>query len=315
MSSPFEAGSPLAHEYPTGDGSYENHHFDNYQPAPFNIIGEDADHFLVERQRFMAEKFANAAHGELDGRVKAPIVSFVIHSIKNRMQSREGQNAAAHITRLYKEPQLDFDQTHTAGDILEAIEAAKHGEASVLQGEFARRALGMSSIEYANLTTIGSFRSELEMPMWDDVGKLLGHDARALNGDDFYAVRPLAFDRSLKDAQHIGAIRVGAKRELGTLDDGTIVKARTALVLDTSYASDFDKDALKEILTVGRAAENSKDKKAPSAEEQIAQLPAFQEAVRRHLFHSHTDTVLARNDTIYGYNKKTADEYRLLKSL
>ena len=299
MNSPFEVGSPLAHDRPIDDGSYSEKDFDGYHAAPINLIGDNANEDLIRRQQDMAEKFANAAHGELDGLVKPGIVNFVIHSIRNRMGSREGQNGASYITRLNSTPVVDLVPSATPSEVLEAAEAALTGKGTVLQNELARRAWGMSSAEYANLTTIGSFRRTLEEPMWDEVGELVRTDAHPVNAKDFYRVQALGFDRALRDAQHIAAMRVGAKRVLGTLDDGTVVKARTAMVVDISHQSGFERSIAREMLEAGR-----------EKEELVSELPEFQQAVRYLLQYPDSSQILARNDTVYGFNRNVADKIK-----
>ncbi len=301
MNSPFEIGSPLV-EGANKNITYDESDFDGYSAAPVCLIGEDADPELVARQHKMSETFAVAVHGEFNGIVRPSVENFVIHSIRNRMRSREGQNSAAYHMRLHREPMLDYLPGVFMDDVHTACEAIKTGRASVRQAYIARLALGMTSIEFANLTMVGSFRRELEEHMWEEVSDLVGSDARPVSPSDYYRVQALGFDRPLEDAQHLGAVRVGLKRKLGVLSDGTEVKARTTAVVNVGSTSGVARQDVMEMIHAGREHRS------------IVDLPSFHSLINRILENDFTAPVLARNVTIYGFNPETAHHVKMYKA-
>lgn len=326
MNSPYESGSLLAHEISVDGGRYSVTDFDDYKAAPIGLIGESANAELVQRQLLLPERFANAVHGEYDGIYRENVVNFVIHSIRNRMHSREGQNTAAHNSRLYREPVYELAPEFTPGQIDEACEAVLNATASVAQNELARKVWGMSSAEYANLTLVGTFRSELEEPMWDEVSDLVGHDVRPTCLEEYSPekARVLGFDRDLRGAQHIGAMRLGLKRTIGELDDGTQVKVRTAAIINTNYTSAIDKSFVAEMIETANqkieVVSRDGDVKhetisSDAAVDRINKLPSFRAFIQT-LIEEQFDPreVLARNETVYGTNPGVADRIKLYKT-
>lgn len=327
MNSPYEAGSLLSHEVTLDNGNYTTSDLDGYNAAPVLLVGEDADSELVERQRLLAERFANAAHGEFDGIYRDKTVNFIIHSIHNRMHSREGLNASAYMSRLYRQPVYEFAPEFSREIIDEACAAVKNATATVMQNEIARKVWGMSSVEYTNLTLVNDFRGELEEPMWDEVSELTGHDVRPTHLDDYQIekARILGFDRLLEGAQHIGALRIGLKRTVGELEDGTLVKVRTSAVVNTNHNSHVDRAFINDILETanqkvtitGRDGEFFAEEtiNSDAALDRINKLPGFKPFVQRLIEEQfRPDEVLARNETVYGTNPQTAHQLKIYKA-
>ncbi len=270
---------------------YSEANFDGYQPAPLLIVGGGARRRLVHKQDALAENFDGAVHEQLSPIVKPHIVDFVAHAIRTRMQQREGFNSFSYLRRLNK-GQPDFSQMPELSKraILRACHSARGGHGTVEQKHIARSTFEMGSIELANLTVINEFRRELEPLMWDEVSELVGRDATPAY-DAMYKLKILGFDRDIQKSQHIGAMRIGMKRVIGELDDGSVIKARTSAIINMSPSSGFDQSLVK----LFRETEGDT--------EVLENLDEFKAAVSW-LVQSELNSgiVLARNETVYENN-------------
>lgn len=257
--------------------------------APLLIVGETADPRLVASQDALATQFERKAYEELSQYIKPSVIRFVAHSITSRMSQREGLNGFSYSKRGNELPDPSLTPTYSPDEVYEACERIKYGEGSPLQNELARQAFAMDSVEYANLTVIGESRKEFEDPMWEEVSKLTGKDARP-SFEQAYGLQLLGFDRDITQSDHIGAMRIGMKRHLGETEFGTPVKVRTTAIVDTSPLSGFDTSLVELFRDTKRAGGD------------IAALPQFRNAVRwlveTQVPHG---LVLARNETVYGF--------------
>lgn len=311
--------------------------FDGYSAAPLLIIGEDAIDDLRDGQDRLAYNFERASEQLLTPYAKESVVKFVSRSIASRMHQREGLNGSSYHLRKNYTPDLHHGFKGATPDEVElAVENAKFGMGSVLQNELARRALGMESVEYANLTVVGEFRREMEPKMWEEVSELVGHDASP-SQDDVYRTYHIGFDRDITTSKHIGALRFGIKRRIGELDDGTIVKSRTTAIINTRPYIDGKNglnpeltpeliDAFREVEVHNKSIEEQEDidridwarenvrrveaglprlefVKPEYETKSIVELPGFKSLVAR-LINTKLEpgVVLARNETIYGVN-------------
>jgi hypothetical protein len=266
---------------------YSEADFDGYRAAPLLIVGMDARQDLIEAQDRLAENFREAAYYELYPYAKASVIEFVSRSIVTRMQQREGLNGTSYLHRKHAVPYATIDG-FSAEAIREAAERAQVGAGTVRQNELARVAFGMDSIEYANATFINGFRKEIEPAMWRDVSDLVGADASP-RPDQMYSVQVLGFDRDIRTQRHIGAMRIGMKRKIGTLDDGTIVKGRTAAIINMSPSTGVNPGLVEEFQEAARH-------NVP-----VESLESFEKAVAWLVSSSLPDgLVLARNETVYG---------------
>jgi len=262
---------------------YTEEDFDGFSAAPLLIVGQEARKILIASQDALAYNFEELAHAELDDFIKPSVVNFVARSVISRMHQREGLNAVSYNQRLNK----GFPDTSVA----EACEKAKYGRATPIENEIARHALGMKSVEYANLTIIGDARKNLEPKMWDQVGELFDVDATP-QPDQMYGLQVLGFDRDIRTSSHIGAMRIGMKRYIGETEYGAIGKARTTAIVNLSPSTGFD-PSLVELFRETAIDGNN-----------IADLPEFQSAVKWLVkTELPSGLVLARNETVYGVEK------------
>ncbi len=279
------------------DYLYSESNFDGYHAAPLLIIGEDAKPELVAKQDGIGRNFDKLVRAELDGTVKPHIVDFVAHAIKLRMHQREGLNGISYMGR----PNTDPDSSAcniTLSEITEACEKLKHGEGSVIQNEIARRAFGMTSVEYANLTVVGESRKDLEAEMWDEVSELTGKDATP-RPEDMYGLKVLEFDRDIRADINIGAMRIGMKRHLGETEYGAQVKARTtAIIKPINLLRHMGKSQEDYYALTGALQETAQ------RHGDFSQIPAFVDAVKWLVGTSlPAGIVLARNETVYGFTE------------
>ncbi len=238
----------------------------------------------------------DAAYGEVSKIAKRSVAMFVARSTLSRMQEREGLNTISYMQRKHQNPQPQNVPEFDAAFTREAARAARFGTGTPLQNDIARRAFGMPSIELANLTMFNQFRAELEPQMWDEISALTGKDATP-NSKDVYRTTLIGFDRPIVANQHVGAMRIGLKRHLGTLDDGAEVKARTTAIINTSPSSGFNPELLDRFRDLSDTQHPYDSRESLDT---MAQLPEFQRAVAWLIdAKPHTGLVLARNETVY----------------
>ena len=269
---------------------YSADDFDGYRAAPLLIVGQEADPELVTRQDELAWRMVDAAYGEVVTVAKPSVALFVARSTLARMQQREGMNGISYMHRSFTEPRIEQVPDADEGAIYEACRLAQRGEATPYQNDMARRALGMASVELANLTIFNEFRKELEPDMWQAVSDLAGRDASP-KADESYGLRILGFDRDIFQYQHVGAVRVGMKRHIAELDDGTHIKSRTTAIINVSPSSGFDQDILDQF----RECQGHSN-----PFEKMAEVSEFRRAVSWIIDSDlNPGIVLARNETVY----------------
>jgi hypothetical protein len=195
--------------------------------------------------------------------------------------------------RLYQTPRYDLAPDFDKEYIDTACEASKVGSAALAQHALSATVYGRYHWEGKNITIVNDFRSELEAPMWEEVSDFVGVDARP----SFAAMRKLKVHQFVggeNQSDPIRAIRIKMKRTIGTLLDGTVMKARTFAVINTANSSDFSQRALKRIY------------EASKAEQDVSQHPDLLAITERLVDHELPSGIaLARNETVYGYNPKT----------
>lgn len=273
---------------------------------------------------------------ELGHKVSDKVLKFIHHSIQMRMLQRDGSNSVSYTTRLHDTIPNVVDE-ELRNELIESCTAAENGTASMYQSDMTRRALGMASVEYGNLTIIGDKRAEHLPDMYDEASELLGKNIAEVEP---YRIEVIGFDREPdgRKNNHLGAMRIKMKRHLGYLDDGTEVKQRTLAIIDMSQKSGMDPSITKAIFEAHEreriAKEQSKlaracmkltagsdeatilsvlntgsNKIVPVAHEtDYAKLFEVNMMIQELMNRDMTDSlVLARNETIYGYNKETDD--------
>lgn len=274
---------PALRHYTEGD-------FDGYHAAPLLIVGPDADPELVERQDELAWRMVDAAYGEVAAVAKPSVAMFAARSTIGRMHQREGMNGISYMHRRFETPRVDQVPDVDPAFVLEACTRALRGQGTPIQNDIARRADGRDTAEIANLTIFNTFRKNLEPHMWQAVSELVGHDATP-RSDQMYGLRILGMDRMLAQSQHLGAVRIGMKRHIAELDDGTLVKARTTAIINVSPSSGFDQDIIERFRSV--AGEKN-------AFERMSVMPEFQRAIGWLIDTPLSEAlVLARNETVY----------------
>lgn len=267
---------------------YREDDFDGYSAAPVLIIGQDADPRLVAQQDALAQNFRKLVHSELSEFARPAVRSFVEHSIISRMNQREGLNGHSYLGRRNKLPDYSLLPDINPSEIDEACERLNCGSGKAVQNELARVALDMDTVEYDNITVIGSARKQLEPAMWDDVSELVGADARP-NPDRMYGHQVLGFDRDIRSSSHIGAMRIGMKRFLGTTEYGQTVKARTTAIINMSPSTGIDSEIVE---SFRYSAQHGKS---------ITNSPQYQNLVKWLVSNELSQgVVLARNETVYG---------------
>lgn len=270
---------------------YSEDDFDGYSAAPLLIVGRGANRKLIRKQDALARNVGRLIMSELSDYVKPSVINFVGRSVVSRMQQREALNGNSYIHRSRR-----FPEPMNIAKSAEACKKAKYGNGSPIENELARHALGMKTVEYANLTIIGNARKQLEPQMWDDVSKLVDDDT-APRADQMYGLQLLGFDRDIRASAHIGAMRIGMKRRLGETEYGATVKARTTAIVNLSPSGGFDPnlvDYFRETAINGG---------------RITDLPEFKKAVGW-LVETQLPSglVLARNETVYGIVQPDKDE-------
>jgi len=283
-------------QFPSGR-PYSADDFDGYQAAPLLIAGGRAPKSVVQRQERLSQQLVEVARYELEPYAKDPVVEFVTRSIATRMQQREGANWSQFNVRLNTAPRWFNVPNANPVEVAIAAYKALFGNGTVRENDIARRGFGMASAEYANLTIVGEFRKELEVPMWDEIGALTGKDATP-HYDQMRGLQIIGFDRDIKQSKHIGAMRISMKRTIGELDDGTLVKGRTTAILNTRPSVEGIEQS--DINTIREAYID----KVPMNE-----VPEFQRIVRWMIDDSlNPGVVLARNETTYGFNEEVENQ-------
>lgn len=284
--------------FPTtkSDYIYNEDDFDGYSAAPVLLIGEEADPAVIATQDQLALNFGNLVQSELSPYARPAVLNFVRHSIISRMSQREGLNGHSYLQRGNQLPDYSLLPEVDPVVVDKACERLRYGSGTAVQNEMARIALDMDSVEYDNITVVGEARKSLEPAMWEDVSKLVGHDATP-DPDRMYGHQVLGFDRDIRASSHIGAMRIGMKRFLGKTDAGEIVKARTTAIINLSPSTGIDSDIVD---SFRHAAEHGKS---------IVKTPEYQNMVRW-LVQSELSqgVVLARNETVYGAKPRSRFE-------
>ncbi|MNQ90608.1 hypothetical protein D3C85_1059550 [compost metagenome] len=308
-----------------------------YESTPLDLSDETLDAHQSDVRRMMSQLIDH----ELADKVSGSVLRFVHHSVLTRMIQRDGSNGASYTSRLHDTIPADFDEA-LRDEALQACAATKAGTALMIQSEVTRDVLGMPSAEYGNLTIIGSKRAEHFPDMSSEASELLGKD---ISGIKPYRIQVVGFDREPdgRKNNHLGAMRVKIKRHLGELDNGTEVKQRTMAIIDLSKNAGVDQDITQAIFEeyekerlskqdakLARAcmkltANSDQDmllREVDTHSNSIISSPPIysakygklsqvdmmiQELISRDML---DPLVLARNETIYGYNKEIDQQIR-----
>jgi hypothetical protein len=286
---------------------------------------------LNAHQEEVAQMYHLLIDSELADRTSLDVRGYILHSIQTRAWQRRGTNSMIYATRLHEmnheEATPEFNHLHRS---------VVEGTATIEQSEFVRRTLGMASIEYGNLTMIGDKRTEYMPNLLAEASQLVGADISDVAP---YRIKVVGFDREPdeKTGAHLGAMRIQLKRKLGTLFDGTVVKQRTFAIVDLShqgrisdaitaayqqerhankeydlYIKSRKRDMLKYAsdmtLTAMRDATRTTD--APTLRTtRYENIPEVAEYIQFLIDSDMCDSsVLARNETIYGYNEAIDNE-------
>lgn len=286
--------------------TYNEADFDGDRPAPFRLIGLNADKRIVARQDELIENMRGVSRQQLQSIVSGEVRDFVANGVVSRMHMREALNSYSFSNRLHL---LPLPWLVKGQPWLETVRGARdtiQGARTVRQSDMAQRAFGMASIEYKNLTMFGEFRRDLEQPMVDEMSDFLGVDVTP-KASDVYRVKLLGFSHDLLKEKEIGAMRIELKRHIpgGELDNGTIVKGRSTASINTGFRSDFDQDVMESLREMQLEAHRD-DKKVELADN---------EEFRRYVGYLIDNQlppglVLARNETIYGGNARLAEKTR-----
>lgn len=291
---------------PESQRTYTEADFDGDHPAPFRLIGIDADKRIVARQDRLIESMRGATRQQLEPIVSDDVVNFVANGIVSRMHMREALNSHSYANRLHRLPLPWLVRGHSWLETIQASADTIQGARSVYQSDMAQRAFGMASIEYKNLTVFGEFRRELEAPMIDEMSEFLGVDVTP-KADQVYRVKLHGFSHDLLKDKEIGAMRIELKRHVpgGELNSGTIVKGRTTASINTGFKSDFDQDVMNSLREAKFEAHRD-DKKVELADN---------EEFRRYIGYLIDNElpaglVLARNETLFGGNARIGAKTR-----
>jgi len=287
---------------------YSEADFDGSGAAPLLIVGSRARPQLIHRQDTLAQNFDKVVHHELQGIATDGVVDFTSHAILSRMHQREGLNSIAFMRRRYRFPHPWEAPHRSIGYVLNACRIAPLGEGTADQNHTAHLAFGMPAGEIKQLTIVNDFRKDEEMPMWDEVSELVGADARP-RPSDMRAHAVLGFDRDILTNQHVGAVRVGMKRDIGTAPGNIKVKARTTAIINTRPDSGFNQDIIAQLREATyenqKREEIERESKGRVTFDRInlAEIPEFYRALNW-LISSDVEPgkVLARNETVYGIN-------------
>lgn len=286
---------------------YSEDNFDGYQAAPLRLVGADHRKDLRRRQDRLGLHFALLAREELADYARPKVIDFVGRAIVSRMHQREGLNGINyHLGLSRQHPRFDLaPERMSKSAIKTAVRRSRNGGATPFQNHVTRRVSQSGAAELANLTVIGERRKELEIPMWEDISELVGHDASP-TPDDVYRTKILGFDdRDIRSAQHIGAVRLNMKRFIGYTEDGAAVKARTTAIINTSPASGFDQSIFQAMQDVQRHS-TVRETSQEELYDEIVALPQFKLALSW-LIRSELPAglVLARNETVYEEHAET----------
>lgn len=271
--------------------------FDGSNAAPLLIVGPEQRQDLIDQQNKLAKNFKGAAYEYLRGLTDEEVINFVANSICNRMHQREAQNGMAYFSRISKTPDLSRVPYATEEEVLEACEQSKIGQARIAQHALSAAAWGMYSWEGKNITVIDTFRKDLEAPMWEEVSEFAGVDA----SPTFDTMRGFKVHQFIGGETHnspIRAMRIEMKRTIRELEDGTELKARTFAVINTERSSGFSQRDIRSIFEARRAGE--------SMENHTPLLDMIERLVDDTLPRG---VALARNETVYGYNASTEQEF------
>ncbi len=303
---------------------------------PYESIPLLSNELLEEHQHDVRIMIDALIDHELKNRVSNSVLKFIRHNIEMRMIQRDGSNGASYATRLYDTIPDSLDD-NTRSELLAARRASEDGTATMYQNDITRRILGMASTEYGNLTIVGNKRADFLSGMYTEASELLVKDIAEIEP---YRIEVIGFDREPdgRKNNHLGAMRIKVKRHLGYLDDGTEMKQRTLAIIDMSPKSGVDPSITAAIfkahekerkikeqnklaracmkITAGNDEEtilnalNTGSNKIVSAsyEADYAKLFEVDVMIRELLNRGMSDElVLARNETIYGYNKNVDD--------
>lgn len=278
---------------------------DGSRAAPFLLYGAERKPELITRQNRLLYELAVIAMREIRRYTTEEVAIYAAERIVMRMLQVEGMNSSIYnYNRLNADPDLTVGGPDVTPEMVrEACEAAAYG-GEVLQNDLARQAFGMASIGYSELTIIGDQRREYEAPMLANVGKLTNTDPTP-RLEQMTNLRVLGFhqyDKRSMAPEAFGALRIGMKRTIATLDDGTEVKHRTVALINTRPSYGFQRDDLEEIIRSAVRRDN-RGKLEHIQNADMSQNPAFMR-VLRWLIESELQpgTVLTRNESVYGTN-------------
>jgi hypothetical protein len=319
----------------TGTGVFEpitgrDESYSPYEPAPVVRSKKNEAHQAEVMAMYRSLLDIECANG-----LSPEVADYVFNNILTRSYERRGTNSVIYETRLNGWGDKLFDR-----QLWRARHAFEDGKSPMRQTDFVRRKLGIAAVEYGNLTIIGGRREEHLESMLDEASDLVGADVRDVEP---YGLKVVSLDREpdRTETKEIGAMRIQVKRRLKTLDDGTEVKQRTFAIVDLSRRTDpngFISEALFSAHEQKQAAQSKYDMytKARKRESltfgydatlesilalhrggdapvvpavKYEEIPEVAQLIERLLAHNMYDkAVIARNETIYGFNEKTNEE-------
>lgn len=295
--------------------------------APLDLSTDEACRGQQDIRTMLGELILS----ELRGVVSDEIAGFTARSIFARMAEREGANGGILQRRLHETPLLVANDEVRNAEILRACEAADNGTATMRQAYDAMRSRGHASGEFGNITVIKDKRSEHLDEMEHETKQLMGADYQPTD----YRVSIDTFDRDpgAPGNHHLGAVRIKAKRQFGTLQSGPLVKERTFVIVDLSRNGGVDQEIVDEIIEAHRREQQQEIERKISrhtlkismdeneilerlrhpAEEVSCESKGVDYSQLPHLQHMldwlvqnefRGNQVLARNTTIYGYDAR-----------
>jgi hypothetical protein len=228
--------------------------------------------------------------------------SFMIDCFSNRFNARALKNYESYVERLnYIDPSDMSDEFH------DQYERSMRGLASPESLIIVRRTLGMKAIELARATTSYGAMVELLEPMREEVGAAIkrqgGIVLDSVDYQDKFKIRTADLLVSPDDHEEMMGLLVTRRRNVGLLDDDTLVMERSSFVIPTYEGGAYDPE-------LSRAMRRVKLANNPDAIQQLHEAGRIDSVVPQLIQAQDFRAAMPQSTTIFAFNKTTDQQIK-----
>lgn len=255
----------------------------------------------LELQSKLAERSESPPY-ELVGAIPESIQQYVANSFHSRFTGRVMANCDNYDRRVKK------DHEGVSDEVIAMFENALTGTASPAELLYVRQVYGIASAELGCITLPYGKGMAMLDEMRDSVSQailLLGGEI--LSDNRRFAVKSADLAPAKVDGHPIDALLMTRKRDIGEMQDGTIVRERASFILRIDEASRFNQ---KLAAKIGSIDIHAKDWESKVGE--IGELPAIASAS---LDANDFAAAIPLSATIFAFNPEQAAEIKREQAL